>query len=120
MGALAGGGQAAGMKTPTSFALAAGLLISANVFAGDGLAEQLGRSQAAIINAIVAGAPAHAAAGLRKAREALELARRGADADHALTLARQAQAEAENAEARARAVLSAAVKTESRTPAAGG
>ena len=120
MAAPACAGHAGAMKTPTSFALAASLLISANAFAGEGLAEQLGRSQAAIINAIVAGAPAHAAAGLRKAREALELARRGADADHALMLARQAQAEAESAEARARSVLSAAVKTGSRTPAEGG
>lgn len=95
--------------------LLAAVLFSTAAIAQPTPPEELGTAQAAIINAMVAGATVHAPAELQRARAAMELARKGGDIESVRRLALQAANDARLAEARA-----LEVKTASRTPSQGG
>lgn len=89
-----------GMKTPKLIRTVAATLFAfgiAGASANDPVADQISRAQAAIINALVAGAGAHAPAELARARQALESARQSKTRAYAL----EAENEARLAEARA-------------------
>ena len=102
-------------KTLKLLAAAIGACCISNAAAGDRIDDQLARSQAAIINALVAGASVHAPAQLSQARATLDAAKRF----RIPGLATQAEADAKAAEAVARKA-GETVRTATHTPSRGG